>query len=61
MHEDRVETDGGVTSTVRMLKMSERGEDNPTLKTATASAPDEVCLLERVATALSSSCEAMTL
>jgi hypothetical protein len=44
-----------------MLKMSERGEDNPTLKTATASAPDEVCLLERVATALSSSCEAMTL
>lgn len=46
---------------VRMLTMSERGEDNPKLKTAAASAPDEVCLLERMATALGSSCAAVTL
>lgn len=46
---------------VRMLKISERSEDNPKLKTATASAPDEVCLLERMTTALSSWCAAVTL
>lgn len=48
-------------SGVRMLRISERGGDNPKLKTAAASAPDEVCLLERVAAALSSWCAAVTL
>lgn len=46
---------------VRMLRISERAEDNPELETAAVSAPDEVCLLERVATARSSWCAAVTL
>lgn len=44
-----------------MLRISERAEDNPELETAAVSAPDEVCLLERVATARSSWCAAVTL